>query len=366
MARTFFIVFILTAWNVAHTYSSPVKRTLTDQIARDDCYGTDCYYDPDYFDTSINVKFPENLTKSIMSALPEIEASQSEMVALQNKTFASQEKMVVLLEKMTQSVSSVLQNQDQKVNNISSTLQTITNHLSNVADLLTHQLINQRAPPLPARDCQDTMLKAAGMSRSYEITPLDGLGSFHVFCDMESNGGDWTVFQKRFDGSVDFFRNWQSYENGFGRSDGEYWLGFTKIRRLLSDGRNWTLRIDLERFDGEKAYAEYDAFMIGDEASNYRLTVGSYNGNAGDSLDYDSTTGRHNGMPFSTRDRDNDQWRDHCANEFKAGWWFNACTTANLNGLYSGAPRVGAGIGWATWKNWDQLKKSEMKIRHEQ
>ena len=96
MARI--IINILTAWLIAHTNSSPVKRTLTDQMATDDCYGTDCYYNPDYFDTSVDVKFPENLTNSILSALPEIEASQSEMVALQTKTFASQEKMVVLIE----------------------------------------------------------------------------------------------------------------------------------------------------------------------------------------------------------------------------------------------------------------------------
>ena len=46
-------------------------------------------FDPDYFDTSADVKFPENLTNSILSALSEIEVSQSEMITLQNKTFAS-------------------------------------------------------------------------------------------------------------------------------------------------------------------------------------------------------------------------------------------------------------------------------------
>lgn len=27
------------------------------------------------------------------------------------------------------------------------------------------------------------------------------------------------------DGSVDFNRSWQTYEEGFGQADGEYWLG---------------------------------------------------------------------------------------------------------------------------------------------
>jgi len=38
----------------------------------------------------------------------------------------------------------------------------------------------------------------------YTIKP-DNLSAFDVFCDQTTAGGGWTVFQKRLNGSVDFF-----------------------------------------------------------------------------------------------------------------------------------------------------------------
>ena len=115
---------------------------------------------------------------------------------------------------------------------------------------------------------------------------------------METDGGGWTVFQRRQDGSVDFYKYWTDYENGFGNLIGEFWLGLGKIDRLTKEQSN-TLRVDLGDFDGNTSYAQYTTFSVGNSITEYILTVGGYSGTAGDSL-----TGQHNVTEFSTRDND--------------------------------------------------------------
>ena len=110
----------------------------------------------------------------------------------------------------------------------------------------------------------------------YSIDP-DGLGSFNVSCDMTTDGGGWTVFQRRQDGSVDFYRNWTDYKNGFGSMCGEFWLGLDKINRLTRN-KDMKLRVDLEDFEGGKRYAKYSKFAVEDENEYYNLTVEGYEG----------------------------------------------------------------------------------------
>ena len=106
----------------------------------------------------------------------------------------------------------------------------------------------------------------------------DDKEAFDVFCDQTTNGGGWIVFQTRLDGSVDFYRNWTDYRQGFGNLSGEFWLGLDKIHRLTNLANN-KLRVELEDFDGNTAYAEYDTFAVADEADNFRLSVDGYSGN---------------------------------------------------------------------------------------
>jgi len=88
---------------------------------------------------------------------------------------------------------------------------------------------------------------------------------FQVYCDHKTNGGGWTVLQKRQDGSVDFYRGWDDYKRGqFGNLKGEFWLGLDNIYRLSKQSQN-RLRVELEDFSGNSAYAEYDYFSISSE-----------------------------------------------------------------------------------------------------
>ena len=114
------------------------------------------------------------------------------------------------------------------------------------------------------------------MSGVYYIDP-DGLGEFKVFCDQTTAGGGWTVFQKRFDGTVDFFRTWDDYRQGFGNLNGEFWLGLDKIYRLTASSSN-KLRVDLEDVRGGRAFAEYQSFSVANEEEKYLLILGSYSG----------------------------------------------------------------------------------------
>ena len=126
------------------------------------------------------------------------------------------------------------------------------------------------------KDCAELYKSGQQNSGVYTINP-DGLGAFDVFCDQTTAGGGWTVFQKRQDGSVDFYRGWSDYKQGFGNLNGEYWLGLDKIHRLTNSG-NYKLRVDLEDFTGNTSYAEHDSFGVADEGNKYKLSVGSYSG----------------------------------------------------------------------------------------
>ncbi|KAI0227535.1 Ryncolin-4 [Lamellibrachia satsuma] len=210
------------------------------------------------------------------------------------------------------------------------------------------------------QNCADVLEQGHTTSGVYNIYLSRAKKFIPVFCDMETDGGGWLVFQRRTDGSVSFVRDWDAYKAGFGNVSAEFWFGNDHLYDVTY-GKHYTLRVDLEDFENEKRYALYSQFEVASERSKYKLTLGSYDGTAGDALSDCA------GQSFSTKDSDNDSKGDgHCSSTYKGGWWYNNCHIANLNGLYLGGAHASFadGIDWQPWRGYHySLKKVDMKLR---
>ncbi|KAH8268734.1 hypothetical protein KR018_000445 [Drosophila ironensis] len=212
--------------------------------------------------------------------------------------------------------------------------------------------------PRPATSCLQSFLAVQGILK-VQLTPESE--SFYVACDE-----DWTVILNRASDETNFERGWLDYKDGFGNLAGDFFIGLNKLHALTSSAIH-ELRIVLEDFAGNVAYAGYQTFAIGSEKELYPLSLlGRFQQeltpSAGDSLSY------HAGAKFSTVDSDNDNCIDcNCAQKHKGAGWFNNCGTSNLMGQYfqQNFDRAGeTGIFWDTFQGKDySLKRVRLMIR---
>ena len=177
------------------------------------------------------------------------------------------------------------------------------------------------------------------------------------YCDTTTDGGGWLVIQRMNSGAENFHRVWNDYEKGFGHLLGQLWYGLRALHCLTQHGK-WELRIEFSFNNGTRTFMHYNHFKVGPASDNYRLSISGFTG-----ITPTDPFATHplNGQQFSTRDRDNDKDRQHCAlksqgNTEPGGWWYNSCFHINLNFKY-GVPNI-----FLAGK-WYKTQRIDMKIR---
>ena len=134
-----------------------------------------------------------------------------------------------------------------------------------------------------------------------------------------------------------FYQKWEAYKRGFGSlQTGEFWLGLEKIYQITNSG-HYGIDIVLKGRNSLTGYQyktitlSYKTFRISNEADGYRLTINGFQNNGHSK--FSEQFWFHNGMRFSTIDRDNDKWGSDCAKIYGkgSGWWYKWCQMVNLN-----------------------------------
>uniref|UniRef100_A0A915PTU8 Fibrinogen C-terminal domain-containing protein n=1 Tax=Setaria digitata TaxID=48799 RepID=A0A915PTU8_9BILA len=235
-----------------------------------------------------------------------------------------------------------------------------------------------------AQNCKSLLNEGKTESGIYQIS-LPKFGKFDVLCDMKTNGGGWTVIQKRQNDQVYFAnRTWKEYENGFGELTTSFWLGLNKIHALSAkdNAHPVTLRIELRGDFCEDRngcsqqpngywWGEWD-FNIGDASQKYSLSISpALAGNLSERTATDRFYYMNNGKSFTTIDQDNDKFQGNCA-QFRdfGGWWHNDCGYVALNGRYGDRSSKMRNLFWFYGSGtrpfinyYIKPKETEMKLR---
>uniref|UniRef100_A0A914XMS4 Fibrinogen C-terminal domain-containing protein n=1 Tax=Plectus sambesii TaxID=2011161 RepID=A0A914XMS4_9BILA len=236
----------------------------------------------------------------------------------------------------------------------------------------TRMMLRTQSQSKPMNDCYDWLhIGGATKNGIYEITP-PGIKPFKVFCDMETDGGGWTVFQRRINGDLSFHdKLWNDYKVGFNNGlENNLWLGNDNIHVLSTKDSNVELRIDLwgNRRPGTPSpngywWEKHTNFYLDDEAHFYTLHLSSsFTGNA--SAPAYSTLHLANGLNFSTADAIHGGALPQCFSSlFQLGpWWMGNCGNSALNGKYN-VQQSGVGIYWASGSDSLLPTRTRMMLR---
>ncbi|CAN7938571.1 unnamed protein product [Ixodes hexagonus] len=186
---------------------------------------------------------------------------------------------------------------------------------------------------------------------------------------MKTDGGGWTVIQKRMPTSTfgklentDFEQSYETYKKGFRNEPRGFWLG----ESLLDCRIKYNVVIFLCLICVHRIVFCRPAPSILSSIGHVRCDGGKHSG----SLSYDALNSS-NGAPFSTYTSTGQQKHgDKCTEQRSGGWWFSDCTQSNLNGrsFTKIKPTAnGLGITWYNKNDRDSYRQLfdevEMKIR---
>ncbi|XP_052761880.1 microfibril-associated glycoprotein 4-like [Mya arenaria] len=209
-----------------------------------------------------------------------------------------------------------------------------------------------------ATDCNDIYRqKKTAADGVYSIRLWKSHTVIQVVCVRSSDGAGWTVFQNRFDGSVNFYRYLTDYTNGFGNISGEYWLGLKYIKELADQGMT-TIRMEVTAADGTSAFEEWPDFSLDDAPGYMQHVGGNGQGTAGDQDNW-----------FTSYNKNFTAKGSYCGDIAQGGWWYYSCSYINLNGPYKTPGIIPTGVidkhfmYYYSFRHNEALKASRMMLR---
>uniref|UniRef100_A0A8C6I403 Angiopoietin-like 3 n=1 Tax=Mus spicilegus TaxID=10103 RepID=A0A8C6I403_MUSSI len=273
-----------------------------------------------------------------------LESLLEEKTALQHKVRALEEQLSNLIlsaagAQEPPEVTSLKSFVEQQDNSIRELLQSVEEQYKQLSQ--QHMQIKEIEKQLRKTGIQEpTENSLSSKSRAPRTTPPLHLNETE---NTEQDGSPWTLIQHRKDGSQDFNETWENYEKGFGRLNGEFWLGLEKIYAIVQQS-NYILRLELQDWKDSKHYVEY-SFHLGSHETNYTLHVAEIAGNIPGALP------EHTDLMFSTWNH-RAKGQLYCPESYSGGWWWNdTCGENNLNGKYNkprtkSKPESRRGIYW--------------------